>query len=143
MHYETPHGILKTLCNFAVFMGTTQNLGQTCFELPMPISRLQLLMQIRMGSHALPVEQGRLARPAVPRHLRRCTLCKTGALGNERHFGFDCPHIAHVRRRFRSLYRDADGTMQCFVWHKDQKAVCHCLTAILNLADDSNQDASS
>ena len=35
------------------------------------------------------------------------------------------------------------GTMRCFVWHKDQKAVCHCLTAILNLADDSNQDASS
>ena len=33
--------------------------------------------------------------------------------------------------------------MQCFVWHKDQKAVCHCLTAILNLADDSNQDAPS
>ena len=43
-------------------------------------------------------------------------------------------------RRFR---QDADGTMQCFVWHKDQKAVCHCLAAILNVADDSNIDASS
>ena len=29
------------------------------------------------------------------------------------------------------------------VWRKDRKAVCHCLAAILNLADDSNQDASS
>ena len=44
---------------------------------------------------------------------------------------------------FGSLYQDADGTMQCFVWHKDQKAVCHCLAAILNVADDSNKDASS
>ena len=99
---------------------------------------------------------------------------------------------------FGRLYQDADGTMRCFVWHKDQKAVCHCLgrkeslqhpwrptrqngwnsvcsllhslcitsctnqteepceppgryssnschclVAILNLADDSNQDASS
>ena len=52
----------------------------------MLISRLQLLMQFRMGSHALPVEQGRLARSAVPRHLRRCTLCKTRALGDEMHF---------------------------------------------------------
>ena len=26
---------------------------------------------------------------------------------------------------------------------KDQKAVCHCLAAILNVADDSNKDASS
>ena len=109
----------------------------------MPISRVRLLMQFRMGSHALPVEQGRLAKPAVPRHLRRCTLCGTRALGDERHFGFDCPHFAHIRRQFRSLYQDADGTMQCFVWHKDQKAVCHCLAAILNVADDSNKDASS
>ena len=33
--------------------------------------------------------------------------------------------------------------MQSFVWHKDQKAVCHCLAAILNVADDFNKDASS
>ena len=102
-------------------------------------------MQFRMGSHALPVEQGRIERPAIPRHLRRCTLCETRALGDERHFVFDCPHFAYTRRQFRSLYQEADGTMQCFkfVWHKDQRAVCHCLAAILNLADDSNQDASS
>ena len=73
-------------------------------------------MQFRMGSHALPVEQGRLAKPAVPRHLRRCTLCGTRAFGDERHFVFDCPHFAHIRRQFRSLYQDADVTMQCFVW---------------------------
>ena len=60
----------------------------------MPISRLQLLMQLRMGSHAQPVEQGRLARSAVPRHLRRCTLCGIRALEDERHFDFDCPHFA-------------------------------------------------
>ena len=39
-------------------------------------------------------------------------------------------------------YQDADGTMQCFVWHKDQKAVCHCQAAILNLANDSTQEES-
>ena len=50
---------------------------------------------------------------------------------------------APILPTFRSLYQDADGTMQCFVWHKDQKAVCHCLAAILNVADDSNKDASS
>ena len=109
------------------------------FELPMPISRVQLQMQFRMGSHALPVEQGRLAEPAVPRHLRRCTLCGTRALGMNGILFLTAP----IRRQFRSFYQDADGTMQCFVWHKDQKAVCHCLAAILNLADDSNQDASS
>ena len=38
---------------------------------------------------------------------------------------------------------DADGTMRLFFWHTDQKAVCRCLTAILDLADDSNSDMSS
>ena len=112
------------------------------FEIPMPISRLQLLMQFRMGSHPLPMEQDRLAKPAIPRHLRRCTLCETRALGDERHFVFDCSHFAHIRRQFRSLHQNADGTMQSLC-HKDQTAVCYCLAAILNLADDSNQDASS
>ena len=32
--------------------------------------------------------------------------------------------------------------MQRFVWHKDQKPVCHCLAAILSMANNSNQDAS-
>ena len=58
------------------------------FELPMPISRLQLLMQFRMGSHALPLKQDRLARPAIPGHLRHCALCQTHW---EMSFGLDCP----------------------------------------------------
>ena len=96
------------LCTyFAWFLRPSQLKTVPYFELPMPISRVRLLMQFRMGSHALPVEQGRLAKPAVPRHLRRCTLCGTRALGDERHFVSDCPHFAHIRRQFRSLYQDA------------------------------------
>ena len=30
--------------------------------------------------------------------------------------------------------------MQVFVWHKDQKAVCHCVAAVLHL---DNENASS
>ena len=54
--------------------------------LPMPIFSLalQLLMQVRMGSHALPVEQDGLARQGNHWHLRCCTLCETQVLGNER-----------------------------------------------------------
>ena len=75
------------LCTyFAWFLRPSQLKTVPYFELPMPISRVRLLMQFRMGSHALPVEQGRLAKPAVPRHLRRCTLCGTRALGDERRF---------------------------------------------------------
>ena len=79
-------------------------------------------MQSRMGSHSLPVEQGRLARPVIPRQLRRCMLCDTLAIGDERHYVFDCPHLAHIRRQFRALFQDADGAMQSFMWHRNQKA---------------------
>ena len=103
-------------------------------------------MQFWMGSHSLPVEQGRLARPMVPRRVRtlcRCTLCSTHAIGDEQHYVFDCPHFAHICRQFRSLFQDADGAVQSFIWHWNQKAVCRCLAAILTLADDSSIDVSS
>ena len=76
------------LCTyFAWFLRPSHLQTVPYFESPMPISRLRLLMQFRMGSHALPVEQGRLARPAIPRHLRRCTLCETRELAErEREF---------------------------------------------------------
>ena len=70
------------LCTyFAWFLRPSQLKTLPYFEIPMPLSRLQLLMRSRMGSHALLVEQGRLARPAIPQHLRRCTLCETRSLG--------------------------------------------------------------
>ena len=55
------------LCTyFAWFLLASQFKTVPYFEIPIPISRLQMLMQFRMGSHTLPVEQDRLARPAVP-----------------------------------------------------------------------------
>ena len=102
------------------------------YDLPMGISKLRTLVQFRLGSHALPIEQGRFIRPALPRHLRRCTVCDTEAVGDEFHAVFDCPHFSEVRAQFPGLFQDAAGCMRMFMWHKDQK-VClplsHCLAA--------------
>ena len=81
-----------------------------------------------------PIEQGRFARPAVPRHLRRCTVCDTQAVGDELHCVFDCPHFSDIRAQFPGLSQDAAGCMRMFMWHKDQKSVCHCLIALLQKA---------
>ena len=47
------------------------------YQLPMPITKLRALLRFRVGSHALPIEQGILARPPIPHNLCRCTLCNT------------------------------------------------------------------
>ena len=100
------------------------------YELPMSITKLRSLFHFRMGSHSLPVEQGRLARPGVPRHLRSCTLCPHRALGDERHCIFKCPRFNGHRLSFAQLFDDANGAMRTLVWHKDQKAVSALILAI-------------
>ena len=64
----------------------------------------RVLVEFRLGFHALPIEQGRFARPALPRHLRRCTVCDTQAVGDEIHCVFDCPHFSEVRAQFPGLF---------------------------------------
>ncbi len=64
-----------------------------------------------MGSHSLPLEQGRLARLGVPTHLRSGTFCPDRALGGERHCSFDCPRLGGHRMSFARLFDDVHGAM--------------------------------
>ena len=104
------------------------------YDLPLSIKKLRSILHFRMGSHALPVEQGRLDRPAVPRHLRRCTFCTTRAVGDERHCLFDCPHFGGLRSEHAQLFHEAHGAMRSLMWHKNQKSVCAMILAIVNEA---------
>ena len=66
------------LCTYHHWFGRPSNLRfEPYYELPMSISKLWALVQFRLGSHSLPVEQGSFARPAVPRHLCWCAVCDT------------------------------------------------------------------
>ncbi len=73
-------------------------------ELPIPLSKLRKLMQFRLGSHDLPIEQGRMARPMVPRYLRRSTLCSRHAPGDEKHFMLECPQFDGIRAQYHDVY---------------------------------------
>ncbi len=93
----------------------------------------------RQGSHLLPVDQGRLARPGVPRRLSSCAFCPSGAYGAERHCAFDCPHFTGLRLSFAQLFDDAHGAMRISVWHQDEKAVSALMLAICIVAWTLNQ----
>ena len=104
------------------------------FDLPISFRKLKMVVQFRLGSHNLPIEQGRMARPAVPRHLRRCTLCSHHAPGDERHYMLECPHFDLIRAQYSSLLQDAHDSMRDLMWHRDQKGLADFVCAILNEA---------
>ncbi len=92
--------------------------------------KAQIHFHFRVGAHSLPVEQGRIEMPQVPRHLRRCAFCATNAIGDERHCVFDCPHFQGLRQQHAMIFRDSHDAMRSVMWHKDQKSVCALVLAL-------------
>ena len=139
----SPHCALcscQALHVLAVVCQAQQFSGEPYHDLPTSITKLRLLLHFRMGCHSLPVEQGRLGRPSVPRHLRRCMLCAACAVGDERHCVFDCPCFRDLRQEHARLFDDAHCAMRCPMWHKDQKSVCSLILAIVAKAPDVKTD---
>ena len=130
---RTVPSALAKLCTYLCWFARPDKVsGEPYHELPMSITKLRLLFNFRMGS--LPVEQGRLGKSSVPRHLRRCTFCTTRAVGDERHRIFDCPCFRDLRREHARLFGDAHSAMRALMWHKDQKSVCALILAIVSEA---------
>ena len=66
LHVTAPSKGAK-LCTYHHWFGRPSNLRfEPYYELPMGISKLWALVQSRLGSHTLPIQQGSFARPALP-----------------------------------------------------------------------------
>ena len=96
-------------------------LGLYWDRVPMSTAKLQRILRFRMGSHLLPIEQGRHLR--LPRHRRVCRLCHTGALGDERHMLLECPALADLRDEFSPFIAECSGVMARLVWARNQPMV--------------------
>ena len=59
---------------------------------------IRAVAELRLGSHWLAVQRGRLARPRRPRHQRCCTRCP-GTIEDEAHL-LECPDYEDLRGRF-------------------------------------------
>ena len=92
---------------------------------PMGNAKLHRILNFRMGSHHLPIEEGRLGRHLnQPWANRVCNLCNTGALGDERYMLPECPDLAGLRLQFSSLLLSRSSIMRRLLWAKDQHEVC-------------------
>ena len=132
------------LCTYHHWFGRPGKFhGVPYYDLPLSVTRLRAIMQFRMGSNGLPIEQGRSVRPRLPRHLHPCTLCRTLSVGDERHYLFECPELHMTRAQHSSLLHDAQGSMRSLVWHKNQAAVSQFLAAALHRVETLNTILSS
>ncbi len=100
------------LCTYARWFARPDRVNtEPYYELPLPVTKLRSMFRFRVGAHSLPIEQGNIEVPQVPRHLRRCTFCATNAIGDERHCVFDCPHFQGLRQRHAQTFQDSRS------WH--------------------------
>ena len=60
-------------------------------KVPLLVNKLRSVAHFWVGSQSLPIEQRKIGKSYVPRHLCRCTYCSTDAVGVERHCVSDCP----------------------------------------------------
>ena len=121
------------LCTYHHWFGRPSNLRfEPYYELPLGISKLQALVQRDLIPILCP-----LSRTVLPGQPSRATFAgapfaihKLWAMSS-----IVCLiALGDIRAQFPSLFQDASGCMRMFMWHKDQKSVCHCLIALLQRA---------
>ena len=119
------------LCTHHRWFGRPQNAAcPSYWESPMGNAKLHRIFRFRMGSHHLPIEEGRHFN--LPRASRICNLCNTDALGDERHMLLRYPALADLRLRFSSLLLSYSSVMRRLLWAKDQHEVCRYIIACLD-----------
>ena len=90
------------LCAYHRWFGRPQNAAcPSYWESPMGNAKLHRILRFCMGSHHLPVEEGRHFN--LPRAICVCNLCDTDASGDARHMLLECPALADLRLQFSSL----------------------------------------
>ena len=104
----------------------------------------ELMRQLFLGSHSLPIVLGR--RTGVPWAQRLCQRCNLHAVHDERHLVFECPAMQCVRDRYPALFGPAKNTMRLFMWQHDILGVAHFIKdcfEVLGALDDVPDDAST
>jgi hypothetical protein len=80
--------------------------------------QIKVIAQLRMGSHWLNSEKGRVAQDGslIARSNRLCPSCSYNCREDEMHVLFECPFYNSIRLRFQSLFREEADT-DLIVWN--------------------------
>ena len=58
--------------------------------------------KMRVSAHTLAVETGRYTQPKTPLELRKCVVCHSGELEDEKHVVLRCPRYESIRKELFS-----------------------------------------
>jgi hypothetical protein len=94
------HGCVKRSSYWHHFVDP--DLSPKLWRLPVGFKKLSAVIRFRLGCHDLAIEQGRWARPKIPRADRHCPHCR-GTVQDEHHFVFDCHHNSSIRDNYPNL----------------------------------------
>ena len=69
-----------------------------------PVSKRQNFSKLRVSAHTLEIELGRYTRPKTPLELRKCKICQSDSVEDEKHFILDCKYYEDLRNQlFKEL----------------------------------------
>lgn len=83
--------------------------------MPLLARKSYALARCRLFSHRLKVETGGWGVSPAPVHTRLCQLCDIGAIQNEHHIVFDCPHFSEQRHAHLLPYLQNAGERS--IWY--------------------------
>ena len=139
-----PSNGAKLCTYFAWFAPPEWSSGQRFWQLSLSAPQQRALMRLLLGSHQLPIELGRHQKPPQPRHLRTCTACAAGVVGDEKHLLMECDATAGVRQQFSDLFAQPNVAMHQLVWHNNRRRVAafilQCLAAVNLIISSSASD---
>ena len=70
------------------------------------------MARFKTSSHYLIVETGRWNNPKIPYMDRKCDLCDSGIIQDEKHVIFECtdPTLANIRTHYSSIINQASNS---------------------------------
>ena len=84
-----------------------------------------------LGCHKLPIATGH--RAGVVRASRLCTMCSSGALGDERHLAFECASLAVPRAKYADLLTATANAMRSFLAQRGHLRVLRVFHYVIRL----------
>ena len=114
------------------------------------VSKRNNFSKLRISAHNLAVETGRYSKPKTPVEMRKCYLCNTDEIEDEKHIMIYCNHYTDLRfdlyRTLTDIYENfedlCDTDKFLFIMKMDYNSqMCRPILKFINCALDKRKES--